>query len=88
MIKAFERMTIEAAVKGDRNLAVAALNLNPKNIFRSFSKTRHLFDKYLFIEICRLKTSEAAYFFDLHAASSAAQDMRTALLQILCSTRS
>lgn len=29
MIKAFERMTIEAAVKGDRNLAVAALNLNP-----------------------------------------------------------
>ena len=29
MIKAFERMTIEAAVKGDRNLAVTALNLNP-----------------------------------------------------------
>ena len=29
MIKAFERMTIEAAVSGDRNLAVAALNLNP-----------------------------------------------------------
>lgn len=29
MIKAFERMTIEAAVKGDRNLAVTALDLNP-----------------------------------------------------------
>lgn len=29
MIKVFERMTIEAAVKGDRNLAVAVLNLNP-----------------------------------------------------------
>ena len=29
MIKAFERMTIEAAVSGDRNLAVAAMNLNP-----------------------------------------------------------
>ena len=29
MIKSFERMVCEAAVKGDRNLAVAALNLNP-----------------------------------------------------------
>ncbi len=29
MMKTFERMVIEAAVSGDRNLAVAALNLNP-----------------------------------------------------------
>lgn len=29
MIKSFERMVCEAAVKGDRDLAVAALNLNP-----------------------------------------------------------
>ncbi len=29
LMKSFERMTIEAAVTGDRNLAVAALNLNP-----------------------------------------------------------
>lgn len=29
MIKAFERMTIEAAVTGDRDLAVAAVDLNP-----------------------------------------------------------
>lgn len=29
MMKAFERLVCEAAVKGDRNLAVTALNLNP-----------------------------------------------------------
>lgn len=29
MIKSFERMVVEAAVSGDRDLAVAALNLNP-----------------------------------------------------------
>lgn len=29
LMKSFERMTIEAAVTGDKNLAVAALNLNP-----------------------------------------------------------
>lgn len=29
MMKAFERMTVQAAVTGDKNLAVAALNLNP-----------------------------------------------------------
>lgn len=29
MMKAFERMTIQAAVYGDKNLAIAALNLNP-----------------------------------------------------------
>ena len=29
MMKTFERMVIEAAVRGDRDLAVAALNLNP-----------------------------------------------------------
>mgnify|MGYP001851976992 FL=1 len=29
LMKSFERMTIEAAVTGDRNLAAAALNLNP-----------------------------------------------------------
>ena len=29
MIKAFEQMVIEAAVKGDRNLAITALNSNP-----------------------------------------------------------
>ncbi len=29
MIKAFERMTADAAISGDRDLAVAALNLNP-----------------------------------------------------------
>lgn len=29
MMKAFERMTVQAALSGDRNLAVAALNLNP-----------------------------------------------------------
>ena len=29
MMKTFERMTIEAAISGDRDLAVAALNLNP-----------------------------------------------------------
>ncbi len=29
MMKAFERMTVQAAVTGDKNLAVAALNVNP-----------------------------------------------------------
>ena len=29
MMKAFERMVIEAAVQGSRDLAVAALNMNP-----------------------------------------------------------
>lgn len=29
MIKSFERMVVEAAITGDKNLAVAALNLNP-----------------------------------------------------------
>lgn len=29
MIKAFERMVVDAAVKGDRDLAVTALNMNP-----------------------------------------------------------
>lgn len=29
MIKSFERMVVEAAISGDRDLAVAALNLNP-----------------------------------------------------------
>lgn len=29
MMKAFEQLTIEAAVKGDRDLSVTALNMNP-----------------------------------------------------------
>ena len=29
MMKTFERLVIEAAIKGDRDLAVTALNMNP-----------------------------------------------------------
>lgn len=29
MMKAFEKMVVEAGVKGNRNLAITALNLNP-----------------------------------------------------------
>ena len=29
MIKSFERLVVEAAVTGDKNLAIAALNNNP-----------------------------------------------------------